>query len=79
MKRILLRTNLTILDEAYCEGFPELFAEIKVEIVASMPCYMAENVDACKYMGALIIGAVQDVAKEKIFVTHGLNILKQCL
>lgn len=46
VKRILLRTNLAILDEPYCESFPELFAELKVELVASMPCYMAENVDA---------------------------------
>lgn len=51
IKRILLRTNLAILDEVGYEKFPELFAKYHVEIVASMPCYLAENVDAQRGTG----------------------------
>src|SRR5207253_383640 len=38
--------NLTILLECGYEGLAEFLAAKKVEIIASMPCYSAENVDA---------------------------------
>jgi radical SAM/Cys-rich protein len=45
-RHIIDRCNLTILLEAGYEGLGEFLAENKVEIVASMPCYSAENVNA---------------------------------
>lgn len=43
---ILDRCNLTILLEPGQEDLPELLVKHRVEIVASMPCYSAENVNA---------------------------------
>ena len=45
-RHIIDRCNLTILLEAGYEGLGEFLAGNKVEIVASMPCYSAENVNA---------------------------------
>ena len=43
---IIDRCNLTILLEPGYEDMPEFLARHRVEIVASMPCYTAENVNA---------------------------------
>ncbi|MBO0696530.1 MAG: arsenosugar biosynthesis radical SAM protein ArsS, partial [Verrucomicrobia bacterium] len=45
-RRIIDRCNLTILLEPGYEDLSEFLASNKVEIIASMPCYSAENVDA---------------------------------
>lgn len=39
------RSNLTILEEPGQEGLVEFLAEHQVEIIASLPCYLRENVD----------------------------------
>ena len=44
--QVIDRCNLTILSEPGYEGLAEFLAENKVQIVASMPCYSADNVDA---------------------------------
>ncbi|MEP6603998.1 MAG: arsenosugar biosynthesis radical SAM (seleno)protein ArsS [Spartobacteria bacterium] len=44
--KIIDRCNLTILLEPGYEGLAEFLADKKVEIVASMPCYSAANVNA---------------------------------
>lgn len=44
--RIIDRCNLTILLEKGYEDIPELFVSNRVEVVASMPCYSPENVNA---------------------------------
>ncbi len=44
--QIIDRCNLTILLESGYEGLAEFLAERRVEIVASMPCYQPENVEA---------------------------------
>ena len=44
--RVIDRCNLTILSEPGYETLAEFLAENKVEIVASLPCYLEENVDA---------------------------------
>lgn len=46
VERILLRTNLTIMEEAQYANYPEHFATHNVELIASMPCYLEENVEA---------------------------------
>ena len=43
--RIIDRCNLTILNESGYEYVADLFAEYAVEVVASMPCYLEENVN----------------------------------
>jgi radical SAM/Cys-rich protein len=45
-RHIIDRCNLTILVEAGYEDLAELLAAKKVEIIASMPCYSPENVNA---------------------------------
>jgi radical SAM/Cys-rich protein len=43
--RVMDRCNLTVLEEPGCEDLPEFLARHQVEIVASLPCYLEENVD----------------------------------
>jgi radical SAM/Cys-rich protein len=43
--RVVDRCNLTILEEPGQEGLAELLAAQRAEIVASLPCYLEENVD----------------------------------
>lgn len=42
---VMDRCNLTILSEPGQEGLADFLAEHRVEIVASLPCYLEENVD----------------------------------
>jgi radical SAM/Cys-rich protein len=43
---VQVRTNLTVLLEPYMEGMPEFLRKHQVRLVASMPCYLEENVRA---------------------------------
>lgn len=43
--KVIDRCNLTILFEPGQEGLAEFLAEHEVEVVASLPCYSADNVD----------------------------------
>jgi len=45
-RHVMDRCNLTILLDPAHEGLAEFLADHEVEIVASMPCYSAENVNA---------------------------------
>jgi len=58
---IIDRCNLTILLEPGHEDLPEFLAAQRVEIVASMPCYSSENVNAQRGEGVfdLSIAALQ--------------------
>ncbi|GMR05612.1 MAG: arsenosugar biosynthesis radical SAM protein ArsS [Gammaproteobacteria bacterium] len=49
---IIDRCNLTILNEPGQEDLAEFLASHQVEVVASMPCYLEENVDAQRGKGA---------------------------
>ena len=44
-KEIIVRSNLTIFFESGYETLPEYFAQNKLRVVASLPCYLQENVD----------------------------------
>lgn len=44
-KEIIVRSNLTIFFESGYEDLPEYFAKNQVRIVASLPCYLEDNVD----------------------------------
>lgn len=42
---ILVRTNLSVMTEEGYEDYPDFFAQNQVGLVASLPCYLEENVD----------------------------------
>ncbi|TAD78428.1 MAG: radical SAM/Cys-rich domain protein [Oscillatoriales cyanobacterium] len=44
-KSIIVRSNLTIFFVEGFEDLPDFFAQHDVRVVASLPCYLAENVD----------------------------------
>lgn len=44
-RQVIDRCNLTVLFEPGMEDLPEFLAGHQVEIIASLPCYTAENVD----------------------------------
>lgn len=64
--RVIDRCNLTILEEPGQEDTAVFLAEHEVEIVASMPCYLQENVDAQRGEG---------VFERSILALHQLNAL----
>ncbi|MEM1443695.1 MAG: radical SAM protein, partial [Verrucomicrobiota bacterium] len=45
-RRVMDRLNATIINEPGFEWVPEFLAEHEVEIIASMPCYEPDNVNA---------------------------------
>jgi len=50
-KKVIDRCNLTILSEPGHEGLADFLADNQVEIVASLPCYLEENVDGQRGKG----------------------------
>jgi radical SAM/Cys-rich protein len=48
---VMVRTNLTILLEPGYEDLPEFFKNEEVHLIASLPCYLEENVDAQRGSG----------------------------
>jgi len=51
-KQVIVRSNLTIYFEPGFEDLPEYCAQNQVRIVASLPCYLATNVDKMRGEGA---------------------------
>ncbi len=50
-RQVQVRTNLTVLLEPEMEELPEFFRKHQIQIVASMPCYLEENVCAQRGRG----------------------------
>ena len=50
-KNIIVRTNLVVLHEPGMEDLPAFYREQEVELVASLPCYQRDNVDAMRGSG----------------------------
>ena len=48
---VLVRTNLTVLHNSEMETMPAFFKRHQVELVASLPCYLEENVDRQRGQG----------------------------
>lgn len=48
---VIDRCNLTVLNEPGQEGLAEFLADNKVEVVASLPCYLKDNVEAQRGKG----------------------------
>jgi len=63
--RIIDRCNLTILEEDGYADMAEFLARHKVEVVASLPCYLSDNVDAQRGKGVFFssIDALQRLNK----------------
>jgi radical SAM/Cys-rich protein len=53
-RRVIDRCNLTVFFEVGQEDTPEFLAEHEVEIVASLPCYTLENVEAQRGRGVFV-------------------------
>ena len=64
--KVMVRTNLTILLEPGYEDLPEFFRDHQIHLVASLPCYLEENVDKQRGEG---------VYQESIEVIRRLNAL----
>lgn len=60
--RVIDRCNLTILDEPGQEDLAEFLAANRVEITASLPCYLEENVDAQRGKG-VFQGSIKGLRK----------------
>ena len=54
-RRVMVRTNLTIMEEAGFTHLPEFYAGQGVELVASLPCYQQKNVDAQRGKGVFAV------------------------
>ena len=48
---VIDRSNLTILTEKGCEDLAEFLANHQVEVIASLPCHLEENVDSQRGSG----------------------------
>lgn len=53
-KEVIVRSNLTIFFEAGYGDLPHYFAENQVRVVASLPCYLPENVDRQRGAGVYL-------------------------
>ncbi|QLE43880.1 radical SAM/Cys-rich domain protein [Nostoc sp. C052] len=50
-KQVIVRSNLTIYFEDGFGYLPEYFAKHQIKVVASLPCYLADNVDKMRGAG----------------------------
>ncbi len=50
-KQVIVRSNLTIYFEPGFEDIPEYFANHQLRVVASLPCYLEDNVDKMRGKG----------------------------
>jgi radical SAM/Cys-rich protein len=65
-KTVIVRSNLTIFFEPGFEDLPDYFAQHQIRVVASLPCYQADNVDKMRGQG---------VFEESIRALQWLNLL----
>ncbi len=63
-KHVMVRTNLTIMLESGYEDLPRFFKQYRVHLIASLPCYLENNVDKQRGRG---------VYKESIEVIRRFN------
>jgi radical SAM/Cys-rich protein len=50
-KQVIVRSNLTIYFEDGFSDLPEYFAQHQIRVVASLPCYLVDNVDKMRGSG----------------------------
>ncbi len=59
---VIDRCNLTVLNEAGQAGLAEFLADHQVEVIASLPCYLEENVDGQRGKG-VYEGSIEGMRK----------------
>ena len=70
-KEVIVRSNLTIFFEPGFEDLPEYFAKHQLRVVASLPCYMEENVD--KQRGAGVYNSSIQALQKLTALGYGEN------
>lgn len=65
--RVLVRTNLTILLQPGFETMPNFFREQEIQLCASLPCYLEENVDQQRGAGVF----EESIQALKLLNTYG--------
>ena len=75
--KVIDRCNLTILQEPGYEHLAEFLAQQQVEIVASLPCYSSDNVDAQRGDGVFVksISALQQLNALGYGRSHPLSLV----
>src|SRR5262249_58989680 len=71
-RHVIDRCNLTVLLVAGHTDLPEFLAAHRVEVVASMPCYLMENVD--KQRGAGVFDKSIEALKRVNAVCYGTDL-----
>ncbi len=67
---VMVRCNLTVLYEPDMEYLPEFYRENGVELICSLPCYTAENVDMQRGVG--VFGKSVDALRELNALGYGM-------
>lgn len=70
-KEVIVRSNLTIFFEPGYEDLPEYFAQYKLRVIASLPCYLEDNVD--KQRGAGVYQASIEAIQKLNQFGYGQN------
>jgi radical SAM/Cys-rich protein len=68
---VQVRTNLSAMEESGLTDYPDFFAENKISLVASMPCYLEENVN--KMRGSQCFSKSINVLKHLNKLGYGIN------
>jgi len=75
---VMDRCNLTILEEPGYEGMAAFLAENQVEVIASLPCYLEDNVNAQRGKG--VFGMSMDALKRLNTLGYGEEAISEpCL
>ncbi len=69
--QVMNRCNLTILEEPGYEGMAAFFAENQVEVVASLPCYLEDNVNSQRGIG--VFSTSMDALKRLNALGYGVD------
>ena len=69
---VIDRNNLTIIETEAFAWLPEYFASHQVEVIASLPCYLGENVDAQR--GSGVFAKSISALKKLNAVGYGTNL-----
>ncbi len=68
---VQVRTNLTVLFEPGMESLPEFFRAMRIRLVASLPCYLEENV--CAQRGIGVYGKSIEAIRQLNAVGYGIE------
>jgi radical SAM/Cys-rich protein len=53
-RKVMVRTNLVVLDQALYAHLADFYASHRVELIASLPCYLEENIDRQRGEGVYV-------------------------